>query len=93
MRQVRVYCVVHGRVQGVNFRAATRQQARRLGLRGWVRNREDGTVEVVAEGDEEQVQQLVAWCHHGPPAARVARVDVEWAAPSGDLPPFEIRYW
>ncbi|GIX47901.1 MAG: acylphosphatase [Candidatus Tectimicrobiota bacterium] len=92
MPPVRVRCLVHGRVQGVNFRAATRQQARRLGLHGWVRNCPDGTVEVVAEGEAAAVEQLVQWCHQGPPAARVTQVEVSWEAARGDLPPFTIRY-
>jgi len=81
MRRARA--IVTGRVQGVSFRAATASEARRLGVAGWVRNRADGTVELEAEGADERVAELLAWCHHGPPAARVARVDVEDLAPTG----------
>jgi acylphosphatase len=92
MSHARVHCTVCGRVQGVYFRAAAREQAQRLHLSGWVRNRPDGTVEVLAEGRQASVQHLVDWCHHGPSAARVTQVDVTWEEPVGDLQPFEIRY-
>lgn len=67
---------VRGRVQGVFFRQSTRQEARRLGLTGTVRNNPDGTVTIEAEGPAEVLDQLAAWCHHGPPAARVDEVTV-----------------
>ena len=74
MDSIRAHLIVEGRVQGVWFRDSTRQEAIRLGLTGWVKNRFDGTVEVVAEGPREKVETLVSWCHHGPPAARVTGV-------------------
>ncbi|RLA98223.1 MAG: acylphosphatase, partial [Deltaproteobacteria bacterium] len=64
----------------------------RLGVKGWVRNRPDGSVECVAEGDEERVKELIQWSHHGPPGARVERVKVQWEEYRGDLKGFEIRY-
>lgn len=91
MDWARVHCVVSGRVQGVAFRAATRQQARLLGLTGWVRNCADGTVEMLAEGERSRLQQLVDWCHEGPPAARVTQVEVYWSAYAGDLAEFGLR--
>ncbi|HEX6013540.1 MAG TPA: acylphosphatase [Geminicoccaceae bacterium] len=66
---------IHGRVQGVWFRAWTAEQARSLGLDGWVRNRADGSVEAVFRGGEASVREMVARCHRGPPAARVERVE------------------
>ena len=63
--------VVHGRVQGVFFRGATQDEARRLGVKGWVRNRADGSVEAVLEGPPGPVNALLAFLEHGPPAARV----------------------
>jgi acylphosphatase len=75
MRRVRA--IVTGRVQGVAFRASTVNEARALGLTGWVRNRADGSVELEAQGDEMGVAALLAWCAHGPPAARVTNVAVE----------------
>jgi acylphosphatase len=92
MDPARVHCVVSGRVQGVAFRAATRHQARFLGLTGWVHNRADGTVEVLAEGERSRLQQLVDWCHEGPPAARVMWIEVHWCAYAGDLEEFSIRF-
>jgi acylphosphatase len=91
MRSSRVYCMVYGLVQGVAFRANALQQARRLGLRGWVRNCDDGTVELLAEGAVTHVQQLVDWCRHGPPGARVTRVEVHWEEPEGNLEAFDVR--
>ncbi len=72
-----VRCRVRGRVQGVWYRASTRREAERLGLRGWARNLPDGTVEVVASGPAGSVEALRAWLWRGPPAARVDAVDCE----------------
>ncbi len=84
---------IHGRVQGVYFRESTRQEAERLGVRGWVRNLPDGSVEAQVEGEEAAVDALVRWCHRGPPAARVDEVKVGEAPSGGEaLPwPFEVR--
>ena len=76
MSDVRVRVVVSGRVQGVFYRDSCRAEARRLGLRGWVRNRSDRTVEVVAEGPRDRVEQLLTWCRHGPPRATVTGITV-----------------
>ncbi len=75
---MKLYLVIHGRVQGVWYRASMQQKAGELGLRGWVRNQADGTVESVVQGPREDIDALVAWCNQGPPAARVTRVDTEW---------------
>ncbi len=91
MDAVRAHVIVSGLVQGVWFRASTRDVAVRLGLRGWVRNRPDGTVEAVFEGPRDRVEQAVAWCRRGPPAARVEHCDVIWDEPQGEGP-FAIRY-
>lgn len=88
--KIRVRAVAHGRVQGVWFRDSTRRRAQQLGVTGWVRNRDDGTVELEAEGDPEAVEQLVAWARVGPEHARVASVDVEHVDPVGDAL-FEVR--
>lgn len=89
MRRVRA--IVTGRVQGVSYRASTADEAQRLGLTGWVKNRADGAVELEAEGDAHVVASLLRWCEQGPPAARVAGLDVEELAPVGADRDFTIR--
>lgn len=76
LAQIRVHVSVSGRVQGVWFRRSTQEEAERLGLRGWVRNRRDGTVEWVAEGSAASVRALVAWSRRGPPLAQVSSVEI-----------------
>ena len=76
--------VVHGRVQGVFFRDSVRERADSRGLAGWVRNRDDGAVEAVFEGTEDDVDALVRFCHEGPRSADVERVDVVDEDPLGD---------
>jgi acylphosphatase len=80
---IRRRAIVHGRVQGVFFRDTARQKARGLGLSGWVRNRADGTVEAVIEGDPHAVQEMLQELRSGPPRARVDRVDVTDEPPEG----------
>lgn len=87
----RVVLIVTGRVQGVFFRASTRDEGWRLGLTGWVRNLPDGSVEVTAEGPEPSLLQLASWCRIGPPGAKVARVEITWSAPSGEFEGFTVR--
>lgn len=91
MATTRAHLWVAGRVQGVNFRYYTRQEALRLGLTGWVRNLWDGRVEAVFEGEETSVRQMVNWCHTGPSAAHVLEVKVEWKTPSGTFNDFDIH--
>ncbi len=78
--------VVHGRVQGVFFRASTRSEAERLELGGTVRNLDGGAVEVFAVGPRAGLTRLLDWLRHGPPAAEVDRVEAEWGE-TGDPPP------
>jgi acylphosphatase len=77
-------------VQGVYFRASTQREARRLGLTGWVKNRADGGVEILAEGEEEGLKDLIGWANRGPTASRVERVDVRWRGFVGDFSDFRI---
>ena len=84
MTDARARVVVRGRVQGVFFRAETRERARSFGLAGWVRNNPDGTVEAVFEGDRERVDSMLAWCRRGPSLARVDDVEIGWEPPSGE---------
>jgi acylphosphatase len=87
---VRVRAVVSGMVQGVFFRQATAEHARRLGVAGWVRNRPDGRVEAVFEGSQDVVDQMVSWCHEGTPWSNVEQVEVTAEEPEG-LDAFRIR--
>ena len=82
---------IRGRVQGVFYRDSTQREAQRLGLRGWVRNRNDGSVEAVALGPPERIAALIDWCHEGPPLARVAEVGVTEESGDADEPEFEVR--
>ena len=78
MENKKVRLIIQGKVQGVFFRASTKDKAKELGLKGFVRNRQDGAVEVVAEGDINQLQKLVDWCHIGPDLSRVDSVQSDW---------------
>ena len=80
----RAHVFVHGAVQGVFFRVETRDRSRSLGVGGWVRNTDDGSVEAVFEGEDELVESMVSWCGHGPRGALVDEVDVTWAEPRGE---------
>jgi len=86
-----MHVLISGRVQGVFFRAETLRTALSFGLAGWVRNREDGRVEALFEGEDESVDRMLAWCRQGPPHARVDRVDMTEEPWSGDLKGFRIK--
>jgi len=90
--KARVHVLIEGRVQGVFFRAATRDEARALGLAGWVRNLADGRVEALFEGDKPVVEIMLAWCHKGPPYAYVDHVEIDWQPYQGDLMDFRVVY-
>lgn len=87
----RIHLVIRGRVTGVYFRASAVREAKRLGLTGWVKNKPDGSVELVAEGEEDQVKDLLAWAQHGPATARVDRVDTRWRSYTGEFAAFVIE--
>jgi acylphosphatase len=87
---IRRRVVVHGQVQGVFFRDTCRREARRLGVAGFVRNVDDGTVEAAFEGDPDAVSTMVDWAHSGPTGAQVSRVDVTEEKPEA-LTDFEVR--
>jgi len=88
--RIRAHVFVSGRVQGVYYRATTRDTARERGVDGWVENLDDGRVEAVFEGSEDAVGSMVEWCHTGSPNARVDDVDVEYGDPAG-IEGFGIR--
>ena len=87
---IRRRVVTHGRVQGVFFRDTARRQAESHGVAGWVSNRSDGSVEAVFEGDDDDVEAMIAFCRQGPRGAEVAGVDVSEEQPE-DLRGFEVR--
>lgn len=87
----RLVALVSGRVQGVGYRFFVAEQAHRLGLTGYVRNLPDGEVEVVAEGEEAVLHQLLSALWKGPPAARVTGVQAIWEVASGEFRSFDIR--
>jgi acylphosphatase len=88
----RLHAVVQGRVQGVNFRYYTQLRADELGLDGWVANRADGSVEVVAEGTSRVLAELLAFLQTGPSMARVDDVDIHWEQATGEFSGFRVRY-
>ena len=82
--------VAHGRVQGVFFRDSVRRRAESFGVAGWVRNRDDGTVEAVFEGDDDAVERMVAFCRGGPGRAEVSQLDVTEEQPASECG-FQVR--
>ncbi|HEX9363370.1 MAG TPA: acylphosphatase [Candidatus Dormibacteraeota bacterium] len=88
----RLHAVVHGDVQGVGFRYFVQRKAQQLGLRGWVRNNDDGTVEVVAEGERGALEQLKRALDEGPRMARVDKVDAHWSSATGTLGGFDLAW-
>lgn len=90
--RVRLSAIVHGRVQGVGFRFFAQRRASELGVTGYVRNRWDGTVEVVAEGEEDVVRRFLGGLRMGPRSAVVDRVDIQWEDYTGEFKYFEVRF-
>ena len=90
--RARLGAVVHGIVQDVSFRYYARREANQLNLTGWVKNRWDGTVEVVVEGDRNRLEKFLAWLYRGPGAAVVEKVDVYWTEATDEFNFFEVRY-
>ncbi|MFC1498501.1 acylphosphatase [Verrucomicrobiota bacterium] len=88
----RGHFIISGMVQGVCYRMYTVDEARRLGITGWVRNLRDGTVEVVAEGEEEVLNKVLVWCRKGSSFARVTDVRAEYLSATGEFESFEIVY-
>jgi len=92
VKMVRAHVIISGRVQGVFFRAYTRDWAKELGVKGWIRNLPDGSVEAVFEGEEGSVKEIIHRCERGPPLAIVENIKVTWEKYKGEFKDFEIRY-
>jgi len=92
MEKSRAHLVINGLVQGVFYRASTQETAVNLGLKGWVRNLPDGSVEAVFEGSAEKVKEAVEWCWQGPPGARVTGIDEKWSDYTGEFRDFGVKY-
>jgi acylphosphatase len=90
--KVRCHIFVSGKVQGVFFRQNTLEKAKTLGLKGWVRNTQDGRVEAIFEGEKEKVKKILEWVKSGPPLARVENVEIRFEDFKGEFDDFEIRY-
>ncbi|HAJ27335.1 MAG TPA: acylphosphatase [Syntrophus sp. (in: bacteria)] len=88
----RIHVTITGRVQGVAFRAATREAAIALNLTGWVKNLRDGRVEAIFEGEDDQMELIQHWCKHGPPLARVTGVDLSEEDYTGEFREFTVLY-
>ncbi len=82
--------VIQGRVQGVFFRQKAREKAKELGLLGWVRNEEDGSVKIMAEGEEEKIKEFIKWLKIGPRFARVESTKISWQKAQNEFSQFEI---
>lgn len=89
----RLHAIVRGRVQGVSYRYYTTLKARELGIAGWVYNRPDGAVELMAEGSTSALDTLEAWLHEGSPSAKVDNVDVTWDKATGEFSNFKTVYY
>jgi acylphosphatase len=88
----RLHAVIHGDVQGVGFRYFLMREARSLGLRGWVRNRDDGSVEFTAEGSRPELERLLAAARRGPGHAHVRDLRADWSAAAGNLKQFDLSF-
>ena len=93
MKKVRVHLLIFGRVQGVCFRYYTQDIAQSLGINGWVKNCWDGKVEVLMEGEEDKLKELIDWCYGGPRSAVVEKIDIKWEKYKGEFNSFSIRGW
>ncbi len=91
-KKVRAQVIISGRVQAVFFRMNTARAANRFGVCGWVKNRWDGNVEAVFEGDQDRVNAILEWCDTGDAPAKVSNVDLEWEEFTGAYDSFDITY-
>jgi acylphosphatase len=90
--KAKAHAVINGVVQGVFFRVETQRAAEKIGVCGWVRNKRDGSVEAVFEGDKDRVDSVLEWCRRGAPRSTVSSVDVQWQDYTGEYTEFQITY-
>jgi acylphosphatase len=90
--KTRAHVIISGVVQGVFFRVETQRAAHRIGVSGWVRNKRDGTVEALIEGERLKVEKMLDWCRQGPARAVVNDIDVRWDSYTGELAGFRITH-
>ena len=90
--ETNVFVRVSGRVQGVWFRASTKQKAEQLGVTGWIRNTSDGCIEAIFEGNKNMVKEMVDWCNHGPPHAKVENIEIKNQPVTNAFDGFAIKY-
>ncbi len=88
---IRAHILIDGSVQGVGYRSNTQRMANTLNLKGWVRNLRDGRVEMIVEGEEQDIDLLIHWCHRGPTSAYVRTVLVEKTEPQGEFSRFTVK--
>ncbi len=92
IEHLRAHVIIQGLVQGVWFRASTKEMALPIGVGGWVRNLPDGGVEAMFEGEKKKVEEIIGWCHKGPSGARVSNVEIAWEPYKGEFKRFDVRY-
>ena len=90
--EARAHVIISGRVQGVCFRMETQRAAKNIGVSGWVKNRFDGTVEAVFEGDKKQVDQIIEWCRKGSSLSVVSNLEIAWESFAGEFKDFDVTY-
>jgi len=88
----KVHLIIKGDVQGVGFRFRAIEIARDLGLTGWVKNNPDDSVEIVAEGEKDALQNLITWSKKGPPVAKVSNLQITWQKATGEFEAFTVKY-
>ncbi len=92
MGKTRIHLIISGTVQGVSFRSSTLKEAIRLDLTGWVKNCADGSVETSAEGEQDQVEEFILWCRHGPSLAKVESVKIRKEKFIGEFKNFSVKH-
>lgn len=87
-----VHITINGKVQGIWFRANTKQKAEQLGITGWVKNIPNGSVEAIFEGEENCIKEMIDWCQHGPPQAKVENIEIKEQSITNGFDEFLIKY-